>query len=140
MGKNTRLEINVGVKEPVVANDLELEGAGEGHGEGEGGGASGNDGGIDHIIVLVNQLQHTAVAGRLERQHITVNIYGRREHGGFVIGVARLCRINFPCLKGDRVAWRIACVHECGHREDAEKDEKLFHCVELVFEGLTPQN
>lgn len=118
MGRNSRLEINVGVKEPVVANDLKLEGTGEGGGENEGGRSSGNHDAIDHIIVLINQLQQTAVARRLERQHVTVNIYGRRDNGGF--WETRFCGVNLSRLKGNWVARGVDCVHKRGQRKDAE--------------------
>ena len=54
MGLNKGLEFDVGVEEPVVTDNLELEGAGEGRGKDEGGGSSGNHDGIDHIIVRIH--------------------------------------------------------------------------------------
>ena len=100
MGQNECLEIDVGVVEGVAVNNLELEGAGEGGGEDEGGGSSGNHDGIDYIIVLIHQLQHTAVAGRLERQHIIVNIYGRCDDGGFGVVAIRRCGSDDPERNG----------------------------------------
>ena len=88
------LEIDVGVVEGVAVNNLELEGAGEGGGEDERGRSRWNHDGIDHVIVLVNQLQHTAVARCLERQHVTVLIYNRYAHRGFGIMVTWLRGID----------------------------------------------
>ena len=84
------LKFDVGVEHPLAVNDLQLKGAFKVRGEGEGGGASGDDDGIDDLIVLIHQLQYTAVTRRLERQHVTVYIYGRREDGGFGARISRL--------------------------------------------------
>ena len=81
MGIIRCLELDVCVEHPFAVNDLELEGTFEGGGKDERGGVSGDDDGIDHVIFLIHQLQHTTVTRRLERQHVTVYIYGRREDG-----------------------------------------------------------
>lgn len=94
MGINTRLEINVGVKEPVVANDLKLEGTGEGGGENEGGRSRWNHDAIDHIVVLINQLQCATIACGGKRQYVTILIYNRYAHGGFGIMVTWLRGID----------------------------------------------
>ena len=77
-GKKRSLEFDFSVEEPVAADNLQLEGAFEVRGEVEGGGVCGNDDGIDHILILVHQLERAAVTRRLKRQLIFIQIYGKR--------------------------------------------------------------
>ena len=87
MGRNNRLQFNLSVEEPVAIDDLQFESAFEVRREVERGGANRNHDGIDHIVVLIHQLQRTTVTRRVEHQRIPVYIYGRRNHGGFVVAI-----------------------------------------------------
>lgn len=122
MGRNNRLQFNLSVEEPFTADNLELEGAFKVRGEVERGGANGDNDAIDHIIVLIYQLERTTVAWRVERQLIPIYIYGRRDEGRFWIMVSRFCRINSTNLQRD---WALSqySLNTCGHRKDAQKEK-----------------
>ena len=87
MGIIRCLEFDVGVEHPLAINNLQLEGAFEVGRENERGGTHGDNDGINDLIVLIHELQGTAVARCFERQHVTVNIYGRLDDGGFGLGI-----------------------------------------------------
>jgi hypothetical protein len=90
MRMNNRLQFNLSVEEPFTADNLELEGAFKVRGEVERGGAGRDNDAINHIIILIYQLERTTIARRVERQLIPIYIYGRREDGGFGARISRL--------------------------------------------------
>lgn len=121
-GKKRSLEFDFSVVEPVAADNLQLEDTFEVRGEIEGGGVSGDDDGIDHILVLIYQLERAAVTRRLKRQLITFNIYGRSEFWGLRFWFRRLCWLNTTYTKRNRTVGRTCCLHERGHHEDAQSE------------------
>ena len=64
----------------VTTNDLNFIVAREGGGQRQGRGASGNHEGIDHVAVLIKQLEGAAVAAGLEVEGVTVKINSRYAH------------------------------------------------------------